>query len=48
MDHFASEQRVMVAQVPTRGVRTIYSMIGDLFAWLCLAGFLLIAGASIL
>jgi apolipoprotein N-acyltransferase len=36
MDHFATGDRVMVAQVPTRGVTTIYSKIGDLFAWLCI------------
>lgn len=40
MDHFASEQRAMVAQVPTKGVRTIYARVGDTFAWLCVAGLL--------
>jgi apolipoprotein N-acyltransferase len=40
MDHFTSQQRVMVAQVPIEGVRTIYARIGDLFAWLCMAGLL--------
>jgi apolipoprotein N-acyltransferase len=38
MDHFATDQREMVAMVPTRGVRTLYSLIGDLFAWVCVAG----------
>jgi len=38
MDHFATNQHEMVAMVPTRGVRTIYSRIGDLFAWVCVAG----------
>jgi apolipoprotein N-acyltransferase len=28
----------MVSQVPTRGVRTIYTRLGDWFAWLCLVG----------
>jgi apolipoprotein N-acyltransferase len=41
MDEFTSEQLVMVAQVPINGVRTIYSYIGDLFAWLCVAGLLI-------
>ena len=36
MDHFTTEDRVMVSQVPTRGVTTIYSKVGDLFAWLCI------------
>ncbi len=40
MDEFTPEQLVMVAQVPVRGVRTVYSRIGDLFAWLCVAGLL--------
>lgn len=38
MDDSSAEQRVMVAQVPISGVRTIYARIGDLFAWLCAAG----------
>ena len=38
MDHFTSDTRDLVAMVPTRGCRTIYSRIGDLFAWLCIAG----------
>jgi apolipoprotein N-acyltransferase len=39
MDHFQTAgDRVLVAEVPTRGVRTIYSRVGDLFSWLVLAG----------
>jgi apolipoprotein N-acyltransferase len=38
MDDFASQDNVMVAQVPIQGVRTIYARIGDLFTWLCAAG----------
>ncbi len=37
-DYFKSEDPVMIAYVPTKGVTTIYSQIGDLFAWLCMAG----------
>jgi apolipoprotein N-acyltransferase len=37
MDHYqTSGDRQMVAEVPTRGVRTIYSRVGDLFSWLVL------------
>lgn len=36
MDHFQATNHTMVAQVPTKGVRTIYSRIGDLCAWLCI------------
>jgi apolipoprotein N-acyltransferase len=39
MDHYETPaERQLVAEVPTRGVRTIYSRIGDLFSWLALAG----------
>jgi apolipoprotein N-acyltransferase len=40
MDDSLATQKVMVAQLPTKGVATIYSRIGDLFAWLCVAGLL--------
>ena len=42
MDHFATSERVIVAQVPIQGVATIYPMIGDLFGWLALAGFVIL------
>lgn len=38
MDDTATDPPIMVAQVPTRGVRTLYARIGDTFAWLCAAG----------
>ena len=38
VDHFAGGDRVMRAQVPIRGVRTIYSYVGDSFAWLSVLG----------
>jgi apolipoprotein N-acyltransferase len=37
-DHFTAGERVVVAQVPTQGVWTLYPYIGDLFGWLCIAG----------
>lgn len=40
MDDAFAVQKVMVTQIPTSGVATIYSRIGDLFAWLCVAGLL--------
>ncbi len=33
-DYFSGAQTI-VAYVPIRGVRTVYSRVGDLFAWLC-------------
>ena len=35
MDHYTATDRALISHVPTRGVRTIYSRIGDTFAWLC-------------
>ena len=42
MDTHTSSERVMVVQVPTKGVFTVYSLIGDLFGWLAVAGFVTI------
>ena len=35
VDFFQTRPCVMVAQVPVRGVPTLYARVGDLFAWLC-------------
>jgi apolipoprotein N-acyltransferase len=43
MDHFATEDRRMMAWLPVRGVRTVYSQVGDAFAWACVAGFIAIS-----
>ena len=48
MDHFATTERGMVAQVPLASVRTVYVRFGDWFAWLCVAGLLTIMGWSFL
>jgi apolipoprotein N-acyltransferase len=42
MDHYQSADYTMVSEVPTRGVRTIYSRLGDWFGWLCIAVLLLL------
>ncbi|MDA0564340.1 nitrilase [Streptomonospora sp. S1-112] len=39
-DYFDTAEQVMVAEVPTGHVPTVYSRVGDLFSWLCLAGLL--------
>lgn len=43
MDHYTAEERTLVSQAPTEGVRTVYSVVGDAFAWLCLAGLAVLA-----
>jgi len=44
MNDFTTEETIMVADIPTKGIKTIYSQIGDLFAWLCVLGFLIMIG----
>jgi apolipoprotein N-acyltransferase len=44
-DYFATPALTMVADVPTRGVATIYPRIGDAVAYLCVA-LLVVLGAA--
>ena len=39
MDAFSTDERIMFADLPTEGLRTIYSRVGDIFAWLCVLSF---------
>jgi apolipoprotein N-acyltransferase len=41
-DFFTADQQTMIANVPVQGSRTMYATVGDLFAWLCLAGLVLL------
>jgi apolipoprotein N-acyltransferase len=43
VDYFQTSNFAMVSQVPTRGVRTVYSLLGDWFAWMCIVGLLALA-----
>lgn len=36
MNHFNSDDKVLITQIPTKGAKTIYSMIGDIFIIFCL------------
>lgn len=38
LDHFAASERILIAEVPVAGRRTLYARIGDAWAWLCVAG----------
>ncbi len=38
MDHYQSTDHALVAQMPIRGVRTLYTVFGDWLAWASLAG----------
>jgi len=37
-NYFTSNDVIFYSDVPTKGQRTVYSVVGDLFAWLCIAG----------
>jgi hypothetical protein len=37
----------MVAQLPLRHVTTVYSRVGDLFGWLCIAGLGIAAAVAV-
>lgn len=36
-DYFTTDDPVIVADIPTAGVRTVYDAVGDVFAWLAIA-----------
>jgi len=42
----APGDRTMVAFVPTQGTATVYSRVGDVLAWLCVAALLVLAGVA--
>jgi len=46
-DYFTTDPQVMVAYVPMKGVHTIYATIGDLFAWLSMAGLVVLIGVAL-
>jgi apolipoprotein N-acyltransferase len=48
LDHFATEDRMLLAHVPMRGTRTLYARFGDLFAWACVAVLLALVAWRIL
>jgi len=46
-DYFTSDEQIMIADLPMKGVTTIYAQIGDLFAWCCIIGLLAILFLSV-
>jgi apolipoprotein N-acyltransferase len=48
IDYARTSERILVADLPAKGVNTIYSVIGDLFAWLCVLSTLLAVGWAII
>jgi len=46
MNDFKTDERIMFADLPSKGTTTLYSVVGDLFAWICVVGFVLLIGIS--
>lgn len=44
---YATTKQAMIAHVPTQGVKTIYTVVGDLFAWLSMVGFVTLVGLAL-
>ena len=42
MDHFTTTRWLMQGQLPTQRIPTLYGLLGDWFAWLCLLGLALV------
>jgi apolipoprotein N-acyltransferase len=47
-DYFTTDPQVKVTYVSTQGVRTIYAVIGHVFAWLSVLGLVLLIGVAFL
>jgi apolipoprotein N-acyltransferase len=47
-DYFSTSDQVMIASVPAQGTQTIYALVGDLFAQLCIAALLIMTGTALL
>jgi apolipoprotein N-acyltransferase len=47
-DYFTNGNGIMLASLPTHGVTTLYSQIGDAFAYLCAIGLILLASQAML
>ena len=46
-DYYQTSDYAMTSDIPTRGVRTIYSRLGDWFGWLCLAALVFLITRSL-
>ncbi|MEI7769575.1 MAG: nitrilase-related carbon-nitrogen hydrolase [Chloroflexales bacterium] len=44
---YSTTKQALISYVPTHGVKTIYTVIGDLFAWLSIAGFAALVGLAL-
>jgi apolipoprotein N-acyltransferase len=47
VDSFATNKAVFVTSVPARGVATLYAVIGDIFAYLCILALVVLVGLAL-
>ncbi len=47
-NYFTNSSGIMLTTIPTHGVTTIYSRIGDVFAYVCVVGLVFLAGQALL
>jgi apolipoprotein N-acyltransferase len=47
MDFYKTDDLILYSDIPNRGEKTIYSALGDYFAWFCISFFLIISGIII-
>lgn len=47
-DYFATVDQVLIASVPTQGAQTLYALVGDLFAQLCIAGLIIFLAVALI
>lgn len=43
-DYYSSPEKQMLSRLPNKGIVTVYSRIGDTFAWLCLGALFIMGG----
>lgn len=48
MDSDQTDTGIMYAEVPTQGVKTLYSRVGDMLGWFCVVGFLVFLPLNLL
>lgn len=44
---YSATKQAMISHVPIHGVKTIYAVVGDLFAWLSMVGFVALAAVGV-
>jgi apolipoprotein N-acyltransferase len=48
MDYYKTNELILYSDIPTKGQKTIYSVLGDYFAWLCILFFVIMSGIIII